>query len=74
MREAQPARDFYRLRWEGRYGFVRLALMTGAPIVPLAVVGGAEAYPGLRREQALLLVAAAAAGAARRRARRAHPR
>ncbi len=49
MREAQPARDFYRLRWEGRYGFVRLALRTGAPIVPLAVVGGAEAYPGLRR-------------------------
>ncbi len=48
MREAQPARDFYRLRWEGRYGFARLALATGVPIVPLAVVGGAEAYPGLR--------------------------
>jgi 1-acyl-sn-glycerol-3-phosphate acyltransferase len=48
MREAQPSRDFYRLRWEGRHGFVRLALCTGAPIVPLAVVGGAEAYPGFR--------------------------
>jgi 1-acyl-sn-glycerol-3-phosphate acyltransferase len=48
MREAQPARDFYRLKWDGRYGFVRLALKTGAPIVPLAVVGGAEAYPGVR--------------------------
>ncbi len=48
MREAQPSRDFYRLRWEGRYGFVRLALKTGAPIVPLAVVGGAAAYPGFR--------------------------
>lgn len=48
MREAQPARDFYRLRWEGRFGFVRLALRTGVPIVPVAVVGGAEAYPGLR--------------------------
>jgi hypothetical protein len=47
-REAQPARDFYRLRWEGRYGFVRLALQTGVPIVPLAVMGGAEAYPGFR--------------------------
>jgi len=47
-REAQPSRDFYRLRWEGRYGFARLALKTGAPIVPLAVVGGPEAYPGLR--------------------------
>jgi 1-acyl-sn-glycerol-3-phosphate acyltransferase len=48
MREARPRRDFYRLRWEGRFGFVRLALRTGAPIVPLAVVGGAEAYPGVR--------------------------
>jgi 1-acyl-sn-glycerol-3-phosphate acyltransferase len=47
-REAQPSKDFYRLRWEGRYGFVRLALKTGAPIVPLAIVGGAEAYPGVR--------------------------
>lgn len=47
-REAQPSRDFYRLRWEGRQGFVRLALKTGAPIVPLAVVGGPEAYPGVR--------------------------
>jgi len=48
MREAQPSRDFYRLRWEGRHGFVRLALRTGAPIVPVAVVGGAEAYPGFK--------------------------
>jgi 1-acyl-sn-glycerol-3-phosphate acyltransferase len=47
-REAQPARDFYRLRWEGRYGFVRLALRTGVPIVPLAVVGGTSAFPGFR--------------------------
>jgi 1-acyl-sn-glycerol-3-phosphate acyltransferase len=47
-REAQPRRDFYRLRWAGRHGFARLALRTGAPIVPLAVVGGAEAYPGFR--------------------------
>ncbi len=47
-REAQPSRDFYRLRWSGRSGFVRLALRTGVPIVPLAVVGGAEAFPGRR--------------------------
>jgi 1-acyl-sn-glycerol-3-phosphate acyltransferase len=47
-REARPSRDFYRLRWAGRYGFARLALSTGAPLVPLAVVGGAEAYPGVR--------------------------
>lgn len=48
MREARPRSDFYRLRWQGRQGFARLALHTGAPIVPLAVVGGAEAYPGVR--------------------------
>ena len=47
-REAQPSRDFYRLRWDGRYGFVRLALTAGVPIVPLAVMGGAEAFPGFR--------------------------
>jgi 1-acyl-sn-glycerol-3-phosphate acyltransferase len=47
-REAQPTRDFYRLRWQGRYGFVRLALEAGVPIVPMAVVGGARAYPGFR--------------------------
>jgi 1-acyl-sn-glycerol-3-phosphate acyltransferase len=47
-REAQPRSNFYRLRWRGRQGFARLALRTGAPIVPLAVVGGAEAYPGFR--------------------------
>jgi 1-acyl-sn-glycerol-3-phosphate acyltransferase len=48
MREAQPSRDFYRLRWEGRYGFARLAVRTGVPIVPLAVMGGAAAFPGFR--------------------------
>jgi 1-acyl-sn-glycerol-3-phosphate acyltransferase len=48
LREARPRREFYRLRWEGRRGFARLALRAGVPVVPLAVVGGAEAYPGLR--------------------------
>jgi 1-acyl-sn-glycerol-3-phosphate acyltransferase len=48
MREAQPSGAGYRLRWDGRYGFARLALRTGAPIVPLAVVGGREAYPGFK--------------------------
>lgn len=45
-REARPEARDYRLRWSGRYGFVRLALKAGARIVPLAVVGGFEAYPG----------------------------
>jgi 1-acyl-sn-glycerol-3-phosphate acyltransferase len=45
-REAQPRGEPYRLRWENRLGFARLALKTGASLVPLAVVGGAEAFPG----------------------------
>ncbi|MFI5228862.1 MAG: glycerol acyltransferase [Gemmatimonadales bacterium] len=48
-REATPAARDYRLRWRDRYGFVRIALHTGAPIVPLAVVGGFEAFPGFAR-------------------------
>ncbi len=64
MREAQPSRDFYRLRWEGRYGFVRLAVRTGVPIVPLAVVGGAEAFPGFRLRKLSFWSPAAAAGPA----------
>jgi 1-acyl-sn-glycerol-3-phosphate acyltransferase len=54
-REARPSRDFYRLRWAGRYGFAQLALATGTPLVPLAVVGGAEAYPGVRLGRRLSL-------------------
>lgn len=46
QREARPGAREYRLRWADRYGFVRLALATGVPIVPLAVVGGFAAYPG----------------------------
>jgi len=48
-REARPEARDYRLRWRDRFGFSRLALLTGAPIVPLAVVGGFEAYPGWSR-------------------------
>ena len=39
-------RDRYRLQRFGR-GFVRLALRTGAPIVPCAVAGAEEAHPML---------------------------
>lgn len=45
-REASPRARDYRLHWNERHGFVRLALRTGVPIVPLAVVGGYAAYPG----------------------------
>ncbi|HET7291456.1 MAG TPA: lysophospholipid acyltransferase family protein [Vicinamibacteria bacterium] len=38
-------KDRYRLARFGRGGFVRLALKTGAPIVPCAVVGAEEIHP-----------------------------
>jgi len=37
--------DRYRLQRFGRGGFVALALRTGAPIVPTAVIGGEEVHP-----------------------------
>jgi nucleoside-diphosphate-sugar epimerase/1-acyl-sn-glycerol-3-phosphate acyltransferase len=53
----KPFSDRYRLRRFGRGGFVELALQTGAPIVPVAVVGSEEIYPmigNLRRAARLL--------------------
>jgi len=38
-------RDRYRLARFGRGGFVRIALRTGSPIVPCAVVGAEEIHP-----------------------------
>jgi len=38
-------RDRYRLQRFGRGGFVALALATGAPIVPVAVIGCEEVHP-----------------------------
>jgi 1-acyl-sn-glycerol-3-phosphate acyltransferase len=38
-------RDRYRLARFGRGGFVRVALRTGAPIIPCAVVGAEEIHP-----------------------------
>ena len=38
-------KDRYRLQRFGRGGFVELALRTGSPIVPVAVVGSEEIYP-----------------------------
>jgi 1-acyl-sn-glycerol-3-phosphate acyltransferase len=42
-------RDRYRLARFGRGGFVRVALRTGAPIIPCAVVGAEEIHPVLAR-------------------------
>ena len=38
-------RDRYRVQRFGRGGFVEIALRTGAPIVPVAVVGSEEIHP-----------------------------
>lgn len=43
----KPYSERYRLRRFGRGGFVEVALETGAPIVPVAVVGAEEIYPKL---------------------------
>ncbi len=38
-------RDRYRVRRLGRGGFVQVALRTGSPIIPVAVVGSEEIHP-----------------------------
>jgi 1-acyl-sn-glycerol-3-phosphate acyltransferase len=42
-------KDRYKLARFGRGGFVRIALHTGAPIIPCAVVGAEEIHPALAR-------------------------
>ena len=32
-------RDKYKIMWEGQSGFIKLALLTGAPIIPIASIG-----------------------------------
>jgi len=44
-------RDRYRLQRFARGGFVSLALRTGAPLVPVAVVGAEEIHPVVARWQ-----------------------
>jgi 1-acyl-sn-glycerol-3-phosphate acyltransferase len=43
----KPFSERYQLQRFGRGGFVEIALRTGAPIVPAAVVGSEEIYPKL---------------------------
>jgi 1-acyl-sn-glycerol-3-phosphate acyltransferase len=45
----KPYRERYRLKRFGRGGFVKLALKTGVPILPVAVVGGEESLPLLAK-------------------------
>jgi 1-acyl-sn-glycerol-3-phosphate acyltransferase len=49
----KPFSERYRLQRFGRGGFVEVALRTGAPIVPVAVVGSEEIYPKLGESKAL---------------------
>lgn len=41
----KPFSDRYRLQRFGRGGFVRTALRTGVPLIPVAIVGAEEIYP-----------------------------
>ncbi len=43
----KPYSERYRLRRFGRGGFAQIALRTGAPIIPVSVVGSEELYPML---------------------------
>lgn len=50
---AKPFKERYRLARFGRGGFVQMALETGAPILPVAVVGSEETHPVVARADAL---------------------
>jgi 1-acyl-sn-glycerol-3-phosphate acyltransferase len=50
-------RNRYRLQRFGRGGFVELALRTGAPIVPVAIVGSEEIYPMIANVRPLARIA-----------------
>lgn len=43
----KPYRERYQLQRFGRGGFVAAALRTGAPIIPVSIVGAEETYPKL---------------------------
>jgi 1-acyl-sn-glycerol-3-phosphate acyltransferase len=43
----------YRLARFGRGGFARMALLTGAPMIPVSVVGAEETYVSLAKSQTL---------------------
>jgi 1-acyl-sn-glycerol-3-phosphate acyltransferase len=49
----KPFSERYRLQRFGRGGFIEVALRTGSPIVPVAVVGAEEIYPKIADSQLL---------------------
>jgi 1-acyl-sn-glycerol-3-phosphate acyltransferase len=46
-------KDRYRLARFGRGGFVKMALRTGAPIIPVSIVGAEETYISLYKSQTM---------------------
>jgi 1-acyl-sn-glycerol-3-phosphate acyltransferase len=52
---SKPFAERYKLKRFGRGGFVKLALRTGAPIIPVAIVGAEETSPLLGRLPASFL-------------------
>ena len=55
----KPFSERYRLQRFGRGGFVEVALETGTPIIPVAVVGAEETYPKLGELRALARITGA---------------
>ena len=55
----KPFSERYRLQRFGRGGFVEVALQTGSPIIPAAVVGAEEIYPKIAESKALAKLAGA---------------
>ncbi len=49
----KPFSERYRLQRFGRGGFVEVALRTGSPIIPVAVVGAEEIYPKIAESKTL---------------------
>jgi 1-acyl-sn-glycerol-3-phosphate acyltransferase len=50
---AKPFRDRYRLQRFGRGGTIRLALESGVPLIPVAVIGAEETHPVLFKIETL---------------------
>ncbi|MBK5232720.1 MAG: acyltransferase family protein [Thermoleophilia bacterium] len=55
----KPFSERYRLQRFGRGGFVEVALETGSPIIPVAVVGSEEIYPKIGQSGALARITGA---------------
>lgn len=44
----RSSQDKYKLMWDGHYGFVKVAIATGVPIIPCICIGIDDAYVMLR--------------------------